>query len=100
MEPGGTGRRTGASSTSVAGEILPGPGPRIFEVFQGLLQRLRWCVLQPERLRFLLPSRHLFRDLAIPRTEAAQVKDLLLERESTVEDQAARAGKPTHRMRL
>jgi hypothetical protein len=34
------------------------------------------------------------------RTEAAHVIDLLLERESTVEDQAACASKPEHLMRL
>jgi hypothetical protein len=75
------------------------PVPRFFEILQGLLQRLRGRVLQLERLRFFFPSRHLLREIGIARTKAAQVKDLLLERESTVEDEAARAGKPAHLMR-
>jgi hypothetical protein len=45
-------------------------------------------------------SSHLFAELVIARAEAAECIDLLLERESTVEDEAARADKPALLMRL
>jgi hypothetical protein len=75
------------------------PVPRIFEILQG-------TVATPARTRTstrtsaVLPSNW----PSLPRTRHSQdgsrISHLLLERESTVEDQAARAGKPAHRMRL
>jgi hypothetical protein len=97
-KPGRSGDREGAAS--IDPNRLRDETEDREQAFHAELKRRQAPVLSKPVPLPQLPSSHLFAEFGKARTEAAQCIDLLLQRESTVEDEAARAGKAAHLMRL
>src|ERR1700675_5000878 len=74
--------------------------PRGIEVFQGLLQSLRRCLIQPVRLFVLLPVDQHSTPIRVAGMGPAEFEQLLLQGQCTIEDKTTRTGETTHLMPL